>query len=215
MESYKRNMLSAFDAADAEQFGAECRNVTREILRRDDIINASMRKRMEDQVRAAVEQGLLRSHLSRLQESAMNKARRLETSLISKCDSLQALSFTSMCEVLGVPEALRLQWWGPVALMKAWSASYGNLLPHASLEFVLQIKDAIFAEARSGGLKEMSADELLPVLALIIVRASPRTLCAASALLQMFYGDDLASGEAAYYLVSIESAIQLIAHLKM
>jgi len=84
--------------------------------------------------------------------------------------------------------------------------------PTLVLDVLLRTKDAIFAGAKALGMKEMAADDFLPVLALVAMRAKLKSPWALCDLLQALLSpEDIDNGERGYYFVSLTMALNLIA----
>jgi hypothetical protein len=79
---------------------------------------------------------------------------------------------------------------------------------------VLKIKDEVFFEAKERQLNTLTAEELIPIFIVLLVRSNARNhfLCARLHFLKTFLGEEELSrnGEALYYLVTLESAVHQI-----
>jgi hypothetical protein len=186
-----------------EAYGRFIDGLVREFFAKNQFVSAAVQL----SVRITMERIVLAPVFCTLFEKCVRDCFEAENELREKLDVHLAKGFAESCAVLGVPERLRFHWRGATSALGAWAALDAS--PTSLLQVILRVKEEIFLEAADRGLKPMSADDLLPVFALIVLDAKKvHNLCAVCFFLRLFFGDELQTGEPAYYIVSLESALQ-------
>lgn len=89
-------------------------------------------------------------------------------------------------------------------------------MPSLQIKVLLRLKDEIFTEASEfGGVNDMNADEFLPVVVFVILKANLAHPYATTMLLRELLSDDFVSGEAAYYLTTFEIALGHLLNMEL
>ncbi|KAH9249852.1 hypothetical protein BASA81_012343 [Batrachochytrium salamandrivorans] len=105
----------------------------------------------------------------------------------------------------------QVPWRGAIAVLNQWICSPIVSPPSSSLGVLLRFKDELFLEAKTNKLKHLTAEDLIPIVVLILVRSQVLNyyLCSHLYFIKTFLGDDELSkqGEALYYLITLESAV--------
>lgn len=105
----------------------------------------------------------------------------------------------------------QVPWRGAVAVLNQWICSPTVASPSSSLGVLLRFKDELFLEAKANKLKHLTAEDLIPIVVLILVRSQVLNyyLCSHLYFIKTFLGDDelAKQGEALYYLITLESAV--------
>mmetsp|Transcript_16927 Transcript_16927/g.53766 ORF Transcript_16927/g.53766 Transcript_16927/m.53766 type:complete len:161 (+) Transcript_16927:2-484(+) len=130
-----------------------------------------------------------------------------ECSLKERTLILRSLPRSQLSDILGLPTRKGLgdcEWAGAIATLKAFDDVD---MPSLKLRVLLRLKDEIFGEAAAAGVLDMNADEFLPVMTYVIIHAQLQHPYAATMLLREILTDDVVTGEAAYYLTTLEIAL--------
>ena len=166
--------------------------------------------------RLCVERIILSPLLSRLMLCTLQESTSQECALQEKISLLQKLPDEKLNNLLGIPPTRygtdKRLWHGAVVALRNFDSVD---LPSLKLDVLLTVKDEIFREANDLGVVDMNADDFLPVMTSIITRANLRHPWASSLFLRSLLGEDFVNGEGAYYLTTLEIALNHILSMEI
>jgi hypothetical protein len=149
--------------------------------------------------------------LSRLVLAALADCGEKESALQERMAFLRGKSDEALARLFQVPRRAKdddavCPWHGAIASLRTIDLV---ALPSKQLEALLQVKNQVYRDATEWlGLKAISADDFLPVLTFVIVRAGLKHPWTTARLLrQLMGGDDYVVGEQAYFFISFEIAL--------